>query len=266
MGTVHGVYLKYVVLSGLSYVGYRSVLNGADITLETARILASDGNSVGTDLSSFHLGAAAILGYSTLLNGMIAILFKLRWGMALIGKDPVTGHIPLWSYVLLSPFHVPTWIYTTISHMRDHVVPVATEVQDGWWVGGRYGHELDRDWGGIIDLTVEFPELCIDRTQDYLSIPAWDGVPATPAKLEEAAVFAVEARKKGDVLVHCAHGRGRSTTIMVACLVKAGLYETWQEAFEKGIKPQRTVCKLNAMMRENLAAWQLEYVDGKKKK
>jgi len=139
------------------------------------------------------------------------------------------------------------------------VVPVASEVQCGWWVGGCYSHELNKDWGGVIDLTVEFPERCIARTKSYLLVPTWDGVPATPAQLEEAASFAVQARTKGDVLVHCAHGRGRSTTMMCAIMVKVGMYRTWQEAFEKGIQPGRHVCKLNSKMKKALAEWQRLY-------
>ena len=119
---------------------------------------------------------------------------------------------------------------------------------------------------GVIDLTVEFPETTINRTSSYLSVPTWDGVPASPAQLDDGANFAVAAMRNhgGNILVHCAHGRGRSTTMMCACLVKAGLYPNWQEAFEKGIKPGRPVCKLNKRMRQALTQWQEEYVDGKK--
>mmetsp|Transcript_1416 Transcript_1416/g.2285 ORF Transcript_1416/g.2285 Transcript_1416/m.2285 type:complete len:273 (-) Transcript_1416:508-1326(-) len=270
MGTVHGVYLKYVGLSALSYVGYNMLTGGAN-----------DGNSSSsTEEAQSFLNAlgAMVLGYSTVINGIIAFLFKTEWGMAIIGKDKTTGDIPLWSYVIFFPFHIPTLLYTHV-HTRIgvhktkdsktekfsyHIVPVASEVQPGWWVGGCYGHELGKDWGGVIDLTVEFPESCRARTKHYLSAPTWDGVPLSPADLEAAAIFAVKARKEGDVLVHCAHGRGRSTTVMCACLVKAGLYENWKEAFEKGIKPYRSVCKLNKRMQENLTEWQAQYVDGKK--
>lgn len=51
--------------------------------------------------------------------------------------------------------------------------------------------------------------------------------------------------------------------MMCACLVKAGLFPTWQEAFEN-VKKNRNVCKLNKRMRQNLTAWQALYVDGKK--
>jgi len=250
MGAVHGVYLKYVGMSALSYAGYAyTISNGGD----ASEIAATT-------------GAAMILKYSAILHGTIAFLFKAERGMGIIGKNSSTGKIPIWSYFTFFPFHLPTRLYTYV-HTKfsgSSKVPVATEVQPGWWVGGCYSHELNKDWGGVIDLTVEFPETCINHTQEYLLVMSWDGVPAEPIRLEEAAKFAVEARKKGDVLIHCAHGRGRSTTVMCAALVKAGLYPTWEEAFEQGIKPNRPVCKLNRRMRNNLTEWQAQYVDKKK--
>jgi protein-tyrosine phosphatase len=294
MGTVHGVYLKYVGISALSYMGY-SWMNGESShisNLQATRSLLGGGSFKSgaqddANKSAIVLLGTLILGYSTLINGVIAILFKTERGMSLLGKNRTAGTIPKWSYFLFFPFHVPTYLYTHI-HTRlgqwkkgpkttttttttttnnkkkegGGSVPVATEVQPGWWVGGCYGHELEKDWGGVIDLTVEFPESCRDRTKDYLSLPTWDGVPCTPAQLEVAAQFSVKARTKGDVLVHCAHGRGRSTTVMCACLVRAGLYPNWMDAFDKGIKPYRSCCKLNSRMKQNLTAWQAEYVDG----
>jgi protein-tyrosine phosphatase len=268
MGTVHGVYLKYVGLSALSYAGYSMLSSPAATSKEFEN---GDGSN---SPSLVGMIPALVFGYSAILNGLVAVLFKTEWGMAIVGKDPTSGGIPMWSYVVFFPFHIPTILYTHI-HTRVSFhkattgspvtkVPVASEVQPGWWVGGCYAHELNKDWGGVIDLTVEFPESCRNRTKHYLSAPTWDGVPLAPADLESAACFAVDARKDGDVLVHCAHGRGRSTTVMCACLVKAGLFENWQDAFEKGIKPNRSVCKLNKRMKENLAAWQSSYVDGKK--
>mmetsp|Transcript_8478 Transcript_8478/g.20928 ORF Transcript_8478/g.20928 Transcript_8478/m.20928 type:complete len:274 (+) Transcript_8478:196-1017(+) len=271
MGAVHGVYLKYVGLSALSFMGYNMLSPDGAITDGSTISATSPSAAEHREAHStmmLDMLPRLIMGYSAILNGLIAILFKSERGMLIIGKDKTTGKIPLWSYVVFFPFHLPTLMYTRLHGWKDKAhsppVPVATEVQPGWWVGGCYGHELNMDWGGVIDLTVEFPEHCWDRAHSYLSAPTWDGVPLNPAGLEAAATFAVEARKRGDVLVHCAHGRGRSTTTMCACLVKAGLYDNWKDAFEKGIKPQRPVCKLNKRMRENLSAWQNEYVDSKK--
>jgi hypothetical protein len=55
---------------------------------------------------------ALILGYSTILNGVIAALFKMELGMALLGKNRKTGQIPNWSYIVFFPFHLPTLLYT----------------------------------------------------------------------------------------------------------------------------------------------------------
>lgn len=268
MGAVHGVYLKYVGLSALSLVGC-NMLSGDGASANGSTSAASSEDKAAQQAVIMGMLPRLVLGYSAVLNGVIAVLFKSERGMFVIGKDKKTGRIPLWSYLVYFPFHFPTLFYTHVhtwagKNLYGHNVPVATEVQPGWWVGGCYGHELGKDWGGVVDLTVEFPESCIDRTKSYLSAPTWDGVPLDPAGLEAAATFAVEAKKSGDVIVHCAHGRGRSTTVMCACLVKAGLYGNWKDAFEKGIKPQRPVCKLNKRMRENLEAWQKEYGDTKK--
>jgi protein-tyrosine phosphatase len=275
MGAVHGVYLKYVGLSAISYAGYSYlVANG-----EMAELLTLSGGfrhlvgamqdpSAALTPSNLRLGIAATLKYSAILNGTIALLFKAEIGMGLVGKNSTTGQIPLWSYLLYFPFHLPSILYTRIhaaqDRKKDVPVPVASEVQPGWYVGGMYADKLGKKWGGVIDLTVEFPERCFDCTESYKLVATWDGVPPSPEKIDEAAIFAVEARRKGDVLVHCAHGRGRSTTLMCAALVKAGLFKTWEDAFEKGIKPGRSVCKLNRRMKNALSEWQRIYVDEKK--
>ncbi len=276
MGAVHGVYLKYVGLSAVSYAGYTYLMANDP---EAAKLLTLSGGfrtlmystpSVSSLLnpSALRLGAAAVLKYSAFLNGTIACLFKAEVGMKLIGKSSQTGQIPLWSYILYFPFHLPSILYTRVHFNNDQKkktpVPPASEVQPGWYVGGCYSDVLNKEWGGVIDLTVEFPERCFHSTKNYHLVAAWDGVPPSSEKIEEAAQFAVKARKSGDVLVHCAHGRGRSTTLMCAALVRAGLFDTWEEAFEKGIKPGRSVCKLNRRMRNALTEWQKQYVDSKK--
>mmetsp|Transcript_13252 Transcript_13252/g.17336 ORF Transcript_13252/g.17336 Transcript_13252/m.17336 type:complete len:251 (+) Transcript_13252:31-783(+) len=250
MGAVHGVYLKYVALSAISYACYSAC-----------------GEAAEDDAFPLMIGRH-VLAYSTAVNGVIAALFKLRWGMGLLGKDQITGQIPTWSYILWFPFHYPTLLYTHLHNKKDQnkkpPVPPASEVLPGWWVGGCYGHLIENiKWAGVVDLTSEFPETT--ENDAYLLVASWDGVPPNPEKLEEAATFANEAHKKGHVLVHCAHGRGRSTTVMCAALVKAGEADTYEEAL-KLIQKGRSVCKLNSSMRKALSAWQATYIDGKKSK
>tara|TARA_B110001452_G_scaffold189981_1_gene160161 strand:- start:1286 stop:2011 length:726 start_codon:yes stop_codon:yes gene_type:complete len=236
MGAVHGVHLKYVACSVACATAARSV----------------------DDVERFLLWTA--LWYCAALQMIIAACFLLRVGMGMLGKSHRTGLVPSWSYVLFWGFHLPTWLYTYLhtKHSVAHGTPVATEVVPGWWIGGRYGSQLKKKWAATIDLTTEFPESCMDTTTEYLLLPCWDGVPPTPAQIDQAAKLAARCSESGDVMVHCAHGRGRSTCVMVACLVQAGLFATWEEAFA-ACKQKRKVISLNKKMRTALTAWQETY-------
>ena len=147
MGTVHGVYLKYVGLSAISYAGYVYLASGLEQEGNRATVSSRLLVENGTQTAFLAAWPALLCGYSAVLNGIIAVLFKLERGMSLIGKNKTTGQIPLWSHILFFPFHIPTILYTHI-HTRLHQkeVPVASEVLPGWWVGGCYGHEIDTDW------------------------------------------------------------------------------------------------------------------------
>jgi hypothetical protein len=176
MGTVHGVYLKYVGLSALSYAGLTYLATNPDGSKfsSTWELL---GHSLGSlsannhhNLSLLRALPALYLGYSTVVNGVIAVFFKLEWGMSLIGKDGTTGQIPLWSYLALAPFHIPTRLYTWVHQWRERhcttSCAVATQVQPGWWVGGWQGNHhqpnnqnntnglLPTTWSAVIDATV----------------------------------------------------------------------------------------------------------------
>lgn len=80
MGTVHGVYLKYVGISVMSYAGY-SWLGSSGGDGSNSRLL------MGNDSSESALQAipGLILGYSAVLNGIVAAMFKMEWGMGMIG-------------------------------------------------------------------------------------------------------------------------------------------------------------------------------------
>merc|ERR1711998_376338 len=134
MGAVHGVVLKYV---------FASAICGTGAIATQSRI------------------ARPLLAWCAGQHALIACLFVARKGMWVIGKDATTGQIPLWSYLLWAPFHLPTacytWLHTRLG-ARSHAVPVASEVAPGWYIGGSYSHELGKRFAGVVDLTCEFPE------------------------------------------------------------------------------------------------------------
>mmetsp|Transcript_32801 Transcript_32801/g.104504 ORF Transcript_32801/g.104504 Transcript_32801/m.104504 type:complete len:255 (+) Transcript_32801:89-853(+) len=240
MGAVHGVHLKYVAASALCSV--------------CAYHAGPDGERI--------MPLRSLLVYSAATHGLFAGLFVARVGMGILGKQRAAGVVPWWSYLVWAPFHSFTYLYTYFHtlHSEAHGTPVATEVAPGWWIGGRYAHWRmpERRWAATIDLTCEFPEGSIRNTSNYLLTPCWDGVPPTPAQIEEAARLAARACGQGDVMVHCAHGRGRSTTVMLACLVRAGLFSDWRDAFEAVVE-RRPVCRLNSKMRKALDTWEARY-------
>jgi hypothetical protein len=243
MGAVHGVHLKYVFMSAASAVtAYRY----------------PDPGLTTFEHSNFDAAVICCFWYAAFVHGLIASLFILRRGEWILGKSPQTGVVPLWSYIIFAAFHLPTWLYTYVHTQisKREGVPVASEVADGWWIGGCYASELGKPrWAATIDLTTEFTESCFDTSDRYLLLRCWDGVPPKPHDIERAARFAAEASLRGgDIMVHCAHGRGRSTCVMVACLVRAGVYATWQDAFEACAKRRKGV-KLNGKMRRALDEW-----------
>ncbi|KAJ8604012.1 hypothetical protein CTAYLR_003360 [Chrysophaeum taylorii] len=237
MLTVHGVFLKY---AGLSTVA-------------------------GVCGCCFENGLVRIVSvYVAVVNGLVTLGFVSNRGASwMIGKDE-DGELPWWSVVVWFGFIGPTWLYTkihTILGKRYHAVREADEVVDGWWLGGRYADRLKdrpRHFSGVLDLTCELPERLRASTDEYKLVAVWDGSPPSPEMIEEAAIFCVSARRNGHVLVHCAHGRGRSTTVMCAALVKAGKFDNWRDAFA-ACKVKRPAVKLNSKMRTALEAWQSQF-------
>ncbi|GMI23905.1 hypothetical protein TrRE_jg3835, partial [Triparma retinervis] len=189
---------------------------------------------------------AAILYYSAVLNMLIAIGFKLRVGCTLLMKDQKAGTIPLLSYILFFPFHIPTILYTYIHTVLGvgHGVNYADEVLPDFWVGGRYAHKIPQSqkpperWEVTVDLTSEFPEMSIGETSVYVNAPVWDGTPPTIANIDLCASAISSGwrgsrgnggKSGGAVMVHCAHGRGRSCLIACAGIVKSGKAKDWRE-------------------------------------
>jgi len=240
MGAVHGVHLKYAAMSTFC--------------------MACAYNQYAEEATLAEWAVLVALLYGSAVHALITTLFLLQRGEFILGKDPINGTVPLWSMVIFAAFHLPTWIYTYVHtyHSKHKGVPVASEVASGWWIGGTYSNELAKRWAAVIDLTVEFPERCRETTDEYLLVACWDGTPPAPRDIETAARFAANSAGLGDILVHCAHGRGRSTCVMVACLVRAGLYPTWRDAFEACSKRRKGV-KLNKKMRTALDEWEALY-------
>jgi len=188
---------------------------------------------------------------SLIIVGLLVFTQKCPW---LIGKDRDEGSIPWWSWVQWWSFHGTNRLFALIAKHHKGV-ETATEVYPGFYVGGWFSYELGVEWDAVVDLCCELPKRC--KAKKYLCCPQWDGV-TTCEDVAVAASLLVEESKKagkgGKVLVHCAHGVGRSTTVMRAALVEAGFFKDTDESFAH-IKSKRKVVKDNPRFQKVLAQW-----------
>lgn len=170
---------------------------------------------------------AVLVGWIAACTGIVAISCALGF-TPLLGKRE-DGTLPWWSIGLFWPWHLFVRGLARVNR-RLRGGPRYSEVHPGWWVGGWPDEASPEiDGAAILDLTCELPRR---RDGAYLCVPTWDGTAPTLDGLERAVAWAVERREAGErVLIHCAHGRGRSVTVLVAALVAAGLHPTWQAAY-----------------------------------
>ena len=78
-------------------------------------------------------------------------------------------------------------------------------------------------------------------------------------QIEMASAWAAQRVEEGySVLVHCAHGHGRSATVMGAILIRQGIADSVDDA-EKIMKKSRPRVRLNARQRKGLGAWYVRF-------
>ncbi|MEN9784919.1 MAG: hypothetical protein RLZZ299_183 [Pseudomonadota bacterium] len=117
------------------------------------------------------------------------------------------------------------------------------EVHPGWWVGGW-------PWAGApelatLDVTAELP--AHGPFLRYACVPMLDGAPMTDDAYDAAVRQLVAWRAEGHpVLVHCAHGHGRSVAVLVGALVAAGVETDWEQAHARilAVRPRARMTRL----------------------
>lgn len=105
----------------------------------------------------------------------------------------------------------------------------------------------------VLDVTCELPLQLAPPA--YLNLAVWDTHAPTPAQIERGVAWALGQRAAGcPVLVHCAHGHGRSATVLAAILIAEGAAAGPAEA-EALMKAQRPRVRLNKRQMGALKAW-----------
>lgn len=122
---------------------------------------------------------------------------------------------------LLTPYLFLSWcsyrIYTKHTHLPNMI-------HGNVWLGAFPRAEMAKmnvNWQGVLDLTNEFPHATIKAPlQKYM--PVLDLTPPKPKTLVRAVRWLEAAQVRGDVLVHCALGLSRSSSVVVCWLVWRG--------------------------------------------
>jgi len=202
---------------------------------------------------------ACVLYYASAQYAMAFFGAMLGVCPRILGKTP-DGDIPEWAYAAFWPIHaVKTFVkskFVEALYARGPNPP-ATEVLDGWWVGGRYADECSVPWVAIVDCCNEFPRAVRGAPHaKYRLAASWDATACQPSELQATVEFLAASARDGPVLVHCASGKGRSACVMVAALIHLGHCKTLEEAQAVLLSKRRVSHVLkNPLMRFQLQRW-----------
>jgi len=261
------------------------------------------------NLPTLALAYASLNGFVISLAATPAL--ANRNSASLLGKREHDGSLPLWSLAAFAPFHLG--LRAKLAFQRavgtesvwDEVMPLPLRGGGGrrrstrqqrdnskkpllpYYLGG-WPHEVDALPPGVtavVDVTAELPRIGLRSSSGspaeaaparYLNLRTWDTHGPSPGQIERGVRWITEMRSKGGrkVLVHCAHGHGRSVTVLAAALLAERRREEEEEEEEeersscrtsttdddekevlKHIQQFRPKAKLNARQRGALQAW-----------
>jgi len=222
------------------------------------------GLCAGTVWLSLQLGPTTLGGLAGFLTALGLVGPTLAYASGrpgLLGKSPAGSH-PGWAQFLHGTYFGICRFTSTFARLRGD--DTWNVVEPGVLLGARpQSGEVtalldDACVGAVVDLTCELvdPARLRKRTQ-YLCLPVLDGTPPTSEQLTAGVDFIEQHRGDKAVYVHCAVGRGRSATLLVAWSLRVGLATTIDEA-EKRLQQARPSVRLHPTQKAGLQRWWAE--------
>jgi len=210
--------------------------------------------SAGSAAFLLTLQAIATGGWSYLLlwpalSLMTIAAGYLGLGARVFGKKP-DGTMQLFNRVLMLPFCIPYEI--AWKFYLSHQEPAWHLILPNLWLGRRVKvEELPKGVGLVVDGTAEVESFrAIRENYTYWTLPTLD---ARTAKRENFKALSerIANWSQSGIYIHCAKGRGRSTTLLVAVLLERRCVKTIDEAMAL-IRTKRHQVRLHKPQRQVL--------------
>ncbi len=222
-----------------------------------------------------------VLGYQTCAVGYVVAVCATSvmaphttW---MLGKRRGDGSLDPVRWLLTMPYHVFLQLKLKLERQSGEENQYDM-IMDGYFLGSWPAHAglLPLDDGddrvklGVIDVTCELPCQVLDVCDGYHLIPVWDTHSPSPDMIQQAVEWALgfmgqtdknSVRTKKDerrLFIHCAHGHGRSATVLGAILIALN-EEDSVEGVVKLMKRGRPRVRLNSRQTAGLQAWIDQY-------
>eukprot|EP00873_Tetraselmis_striata_P024639 jgi/Tetstr1/444903/TSEL_003354.t1 len=195
------------------------------------------------------------LGQTTAVGYIVAAAASNRFAghtTGLLGKTP-RGGFRWWSYPVWWPYHLGLTLKLAVQQSVQSE-DIYNPVGKGWYIGSwpRLPEHLPPGEVAVLDCTCE---LAKKHDKPYLCLPTWDCQGPSSELISLGMAWAADQQRRGrEVLVHCAHGHGRSCTVLCAALINEGVVSNIDEALAY-VQRTRPKAKLNPSQRRALEQW-----------